>query len=92
MEGGLDARLTISWDREGDILHLDAVWPHSGPLEAEFLADDIVAFFNTDTRALEGLEILGFSRRFRSLGDTLELPILAEMRLEPALALVLADG
>lgn len=82
MEGRVGSKLRLSWDRDGDILRLDAVWPHCAPLEADFFDNDVVALFNSETGALEGLEVLGFSRRFSALGDVLDLPVIAELLLD----------
>jgi len=74
--------LTLSYDAEGDILYLESVQPYAEQGSTE-IGDGIVARLNPQGRAIESLEILGFSRRFAALGDRLTLPVHIEMRELP---------
>ncbi len=80
MDRGLATRLRLSYDKEGDILHIDAVRPHAD-LETDFITDDIVARTNISTGAIENIEILGFSGHFLKLGDWFERPVVASLKL-----------
>ena len=70
--------MTYSYDREGDILYVNAVEPYAAQASDE-IADGVVARMNPDTGAVENLEILSFSKRFARLGDILSLPIAFSM-------------
>jgi hypothetical protein len=74
--------LTLSYDKEGDILHI-AVVPEMSTEPFDFLADDLVARYDPDTRVIEHLDILGFAARFQTPDHVMELPIEASMRLLP---------
>jgi hypothetical protein len=74
----MGAQLTFSYDREGDILYVNAVEPYAEQ-ESDEIADGVVARMNPKTGAVENLEILFFSSRFGQLGDLLRLPIGAQM-------------
>ena len=74
--------LRLSYDAEGDILYLESVQPYAEQRSTE-LGDGVIARLNPGDRAIEGLEILGFSRRFRALGDELTLPVRIEMHELP---------
>jgi len=84
MENGMGTHLRLSWDKEGDIFHIDTVWPRKGPIVADFLADDVVALVSEETGALVGIEILGFSTHFNSPGAAFSLPLLGNLFLDPA--------
>ena len=75
--------LTITFDREGDILHISKVLPYPEQ-ESEELGDDVIARLNPRTRDIEDLEVLFFSTRLLRK-DILELPIKAELKLVDAL-------
>jgi hypothetical protein len=74
----MGAQLNLSYDREGDILYVNAVEPYAEQ-ESDEIADGVVARMNPDTNAVENLEILSFSKRFARLGDLLSLPVAAGM-------------
>ena len=71
--------LTLTYDREGDILHIDKVLPYPEQ-ESDEVGDDVVARFNPDTGDIENLEVLFFYTRLLRK-DVLELPITAELKL-----------
>jgi hypothetical protein len=75
------AKLTLSYDREGDILHV-SVGDIGARYPFEFLPDDIVVAYDRETREVQHLDILGFSRRFPSLDDDCGLPISATLTLD----------
>ncbi|MFN0094909.1 MAG: DUF2283 domain-containing protein [Dehalococcoidia bacterium] len=54
--------MTLSYDRVGDILHID-FGPRRPDQETEFLGDDIVARLNPETGAIESIEVLGLTSR-----------------------------
>lgn len=70
-------RLTLRYDREGDILYLDRCAPYSQQASVE-LGNDVVARLHPRTEEIESLEILFFSTRF-SQGDVIELPVAVEL-------------
>ena len=71
-------KLTLEYDRIGDILYVQACPPYRDQ-ECDELADGMLGRFNPDTGALEGLEILSFTKRFRRRRE-LTLPFAIEMR------------
>ncbi len=75
----MEAKLTISYDREGDILHIEKRPPYPEQ-ESEELGDDIIARLNPSTRQIECLEILFFSTRLLR-SNLFELPVLADLRV-----------
>ena len=79
----MSAQLTFSYDREGDILYVNAVEPYAEQ-ESDEIADGVVARMNPKTGSVENLEILFFSSLFDHLGDVLRLPVAAA--LTPPLA------
>ncbi len=76
------ARLTLSYDKEGDILHI-AMVPEQSTEPFDFLEGDLVARYDRRTRIVEHLDILGFAARFKTLDDTVDLPIEGSLRLLP---------
>ncbi len=74
----MDARLTVEYDRKGDILYLGKTAPYPEQ-DSEELDFGLVVRRNPKTGEIENLEILGFSRRVAS-GETFELPVLADFR------------
>jgi len=72
-------KLTFTYDREGDILHID-IRPPYPEQETEELGDDIIARLNPDSGEVENLEVLFFSTRLLRR-DLLELPVKAELWL-----------
>lgn len=77
-------KLTLEYDRIGDILYVRAC-PPSRDQECDELADGMLGRFNPDTGALEGLDVLSFTKRFRRRRE-LTLPFAVEMRPRPARA------
>ncbi|MBM3327242.1 MAG: DUF2283 domain-containing protein [Calditrichaeota bacterium] len=71
--------LTLSYDREGDILHIDKMSPYPEQ-ESEEMGDDTIARLNPQTGEIENLEVLFFSTRLLRK-DVLTLPVSAELRL-----------
>ena len=72
-------KLTIEYDRIGDILYITKVAPYrnQGTVEIE---DEILARTNPDTGDVEGLEILFWSKRLEA-GEHIDLPIKGTLRL-----------
>jgi len=66
-------RVKISWDREGDILHIDLVKPYLGQ-DSDMTDDWTLVRTNPKTGAVENVEIFDFSTHFEKLDDNLELP------------------
>lgn len=75
----MDERVSIHYDRIGDILHID-LRPAYAAQECEEIGDEILARLNPQTNAIENLEILFFSKRLLA-GETLKLDILANLQL-----------
>ena len=80
-ERRVDTRLTIDYDREGDILYISKLPPYPEQ-ESEEIGDEVVARLNPSTGEVEALEILFFSTRLLR-SNRLELPVTTEMRLAP---------
>jgi uncharacterized protein YuzE len=78
----MDAKLTLTYDRVGDILYIDTRPPYAEQ-ESDELGDEVVARSNPTTGAIENLEVLFFSKRLAS-NARLELPISADLRLVAA--------
>ena len=75
----MDKKLTFSYDREADILHISNLAPYPEQ-ESEELGDDVIARLNPTTGHVEDLEILFFSTRLLR-SDLFELPVSANLRL-----------
>ena len=73
------SRLTLQYDRVGDILYIETRAPYPEQ-ESDELDDEIIARLNPETGQVESLEILFFSTRFRD-GGVCELPVTAELYL-----------
>lgn len=71
-------KLTLRYDRDGDILYIDNGQPYAEQ-ESDDLGDEIIARMNPVTGEIENLEILFFSARL-SGSQRLELPVTAELR------------
>ena len=70
-------RLTLLYDREADILWLQTCEPYAAQ-ESQELEDEVVARCHPESGAIEGLEILFFSRRLDS-GEAIRLPVVADL-------------
>lgn len=75
----MDAKLTLQYDRDADILHISKRSPYPEQ-ESEELGEGVVARINPATGEVENLEILFFSARLRR-GDAFDLPVAADLRL-----------
>jgi len=73
----MGTRLTFTYDREADILHIDTCPPYAEQ-ESEELGDEVIARLNPDTGAVENLEVLFFSTRLLR-SELFDLPITAEL-------------
>ena len=73
------SKLTIHYDKEGDILHIDKLAPYPEQ-ETEELADEILVRMHPATREVENVEILFYAARLQR-GESLELPLVADFRL-----------
>ena len=71
--------LRFKYDREGDILYIDKVTPYAEQ-DSDEIGDNVIARFNPTSGEIENLEVLFFNQRV-SRGETLELPITADLRL-----------
>ncbi|TAF52958.1 MAG: DUF2283 domain-containing protein [Oscillatoriales cyanobacterium] len=69
--------LTITYDRDGDILFIYKCPPYAEQ-ETDHLDGDILVRCNPETDAIEAIEILFFSKR---LDNPFELPIVADLQL-----------
>lgn len=74
-------KLTLRFDRVGDILYVDTCLPYAEQ-ESEELSDGIIGRYNPESGELETLEILSFTKRFPRGGRAsrergLELPFTA---------------
>ncbi|HNQ22413.1 MAG TPA: DUF2283 domain-containing protein [Phycisphaerae bacterium] len=75
----MEAKLTFTYDREADILHIDECPPYAEQ-ESEELPDEIVARLNPKTSEVESVEVMFFSTRLLRR-DMFELPVSANLRL-----------
>jgi hypothetical protein len=75
----MDAKLSLQYDRAGDVLHISNCAPYAEQ-ESEELDDGIVARLNPATREVESLEILFFSSRFQR-DEAFELPVAAKLKV-----------
>jgi len=73
------SRLTLQFDRVGDILYIETCPPYAEQ-DSDELDDHIVARSNPETGQIESLEILFFSTRLDDNG-VFELPVTAELSL-----------
>lgn len=71
-------KLTLRYDREGDILYIDKREPYAEQ-DSDDLGDEVIARFNPVTRERKNLEILFFTARL-SASDTLEVPVAVYLR------------
>jgi hypothetical protein len=76
------AKLTLHYDRTGDILYIDKVKPYAEQ-DSTQLGDEIAARRNPRTGEIENLEILFFTRRLEA-GEDLVLPVDARLVLAAA--------
>jgi len=72
-------KVTVRYDRTGDILYIDKCLPYAEQ-ESDEIGDEIVARFNPDSGDIENLEVLFFSKRLMT-SEALELPIDIELHL-----------
>jgi uncharacterized protein YuzE len=75
----MEPKLTLRYDRDGDILYMDTVNPYPEQ-ESEELDDGIVVRLNPHTDEIENLEILWFQERL-SRDAPVELPLTAILNL-----------
>ncbi|QYO63669.1 DUF2283 domain-containing protein [Leptolyngbya sp. 7M] len=75
----MDKKLTLRYDKIGDILYIDTCPPYPAQ-ESEELGDEIIARLNPISSNVENLEILFFSQRPEPL-NLLELPISTALRV-----------
>lgn len=64
-------KLSLEYDRIGDILYITKVRPYREQ-ETEEIGEDILARLNPETREVEGLEILFWSKRLED--GVLDIP------------------
>lgn len=74
----MENKLTLKYDREGDILYINKLPPYKEQ-ESEEIEDGIIARFNPVTNEIENLELLFFSQRFQA-SSVFEIPIIADLR------------
>ena len=72
------AMLTIQYDREGDILHIEKCLPYPEQ-ETDEIAEEVFARLNPKTGDIENLEVLFFSARLEG-SVPLELSVTADLR------------
>lgn len=75
----MEAKLTFTYDREGDILYITKMPPYAAQ-DSEEIGDEVIARLNPESGEVEGLEILFFSTRLLR-HDLLEIPVNAQLRL-----------
>jgi hypothetical protein len=73
------AKLTLRYDKVGDILYIDKVPPYPEQDSEEF-DNEIVVRMHPTTGEVENLEILFYTARLRS-GEVLELPVVGSLKL-----------
>ncbi len=75
------SKLTLEYDRVGDILYISNCRPYPEQ-ESEELGDGIIARLNPVTEHVESLEVLSFTRRLLE-GGPWELPVTADLYPDP---------
>ena len=75
----MNSKLTIRYDKTGDILYIDQCAPYPEQ-ESEEISDEIIARLNPDNGNIENLEILFFSHRLQTQ-NIFELPIIAQLQI-----------
>lgn len=75
------SRITLEWDREGDILYIHSGLPVTAEQETDFIEDDIVVRYDPETGEVVRIDVLSFSRNFHKLGDRLQLPIFGKLSI-----------
>ncbi|NER35189.1 MAG: DUF2283 domain-containing protein [Oscillatoria sp. SIO1A7] len=75
----MEEKLTLKYDREGDILYINKLPPYKEQ-ESEQIEDGVIARFNPVTNEIENLEVLFFSQRFQA-SNIFEIPITVDLRL-----------
>ncbi|MGK7904182.1 MAG: DUF2283 domain-containing protein [Hormoscilla sp.] len=75
----MEEKLTLKYDREGDILYLSKISPYKEQ-ESEEIEDGVIARLNPTTNEIENLEVLFFSKRFQ-VSNVFEIPIKTDWRM-----------
>ena len=75
----MDPKLSLSYDREGDILHLSLCPPYPEQ-ETEELGDEVVARLNPETSEIETLEFLFFLKRL-ARENPIEVAVTGKLRM-----------
>jgi uncharacterized protein YuzE len=75
----MEKEMTLSYDREADILYINLVDPYPEQ-ETEELGDDVIARLNPKTGDVENMEVLFFSTRLLR-SDIFRLPITGNIHL-----------
>jgi hypothetical protein len=77
-EADMTAKLTLRYDKVGDILYIDKCAPYAEQ-DSEEIGDEIAVRLNPKSREVETVEINFFSRRMQQ--DKIELPVNAKLLL-----------
>jgi len=75
-------KLTLRYDKIGDILYIDKRPPYAAQ-ESDEAGDEMVVRLNPITDEVETVEILFFTKRLEE-GSIIELPVTGELRLAEA--------
>jgi uncharacterized protein YuzE len=75
----MQPKLTFKYDREADILYINTRSPYPEQESAE-IDEGVIARLNSQTGAIENLEVLFFSTRLLR-EDLFELPVSADLHL-----------
>ena len=73
-------QLSLLYDKEGDVLCTESVEPYAEQLSDE-ISEGVIARMNPTNGNVECVELLSFSRRFKSLEGFLVLPLSAQLKL-----------
>lgn len=73
-------KLVLKYDKVGDILYINKCAPYAEQ-ESEEIGDEMIARLNPVSGDVENLEILFFSKRLLTTDFSLELPVIANLRL-----------
>jgi hypothetical protein len=73
------AKLTIRYDKIGDILYIDQVQPYAEQ-ESELLKGDIGVRLNPGTDEVETIEVMWLMKRLEA-GECIEIPVKGSFRL-----------
>ncbi len=71
----MEKKLTISYDKEADVMYLSFAEP--APAYGEEIEEGVFVRYDPDSHALVGITIVNFSQKFGKKPKTLDVPVRA---------------